>query len=167
MNRRTMLKVTGTGTVGVLAFGAAGCDKKDVSFYVSVFSGAMEELIPLLPGQRTLLERALSAIKTFKSAYDAGKFDNAVTALENASTVLGEIIGQVGNVSDAVKVAITVAGVGLRAIAALLKAQTADPAVQAEMNARAGTPAARHTLSVIERLANAAALDRAYQASKP
>ena len=167
MDRRTMLKVAGTGTVGVLAFGTTGCDKKDVSFYVSVFSGAMEELMPLLPSQNANISRVLSAIKTFKSAYEAGKFDSAVSALENASSVLSEIVAQIGTVSDPVKVAISVGGVALRAIAALLRAQTADPTVQAAVSAKATTKAARSTLSVIDRLASPEALDRVYQASKP
>lgn len=167
MNRRKMLKVTGAGAVGVMAFGASGCRKEDVSFYVSVFQGAMEELKPLLPNQLALITKVIGAIKTFKDAYDAGKFDSALTALENASTVLTEVIGQVGTLSDPVKVALSIGGVALRAIAALLRSQSTQPAVAAAINTRATTAAQQRTLSVIDRLANQAALDRVYQASKP
>lgn len=167
MNRRTMLKVTGTGAVGVMAFGTTSCKKEDVSFYVSVFQGAMEELKPLLPNSLALINKVIGVIKTFKDAYDAGKFDNALTALENVSATLTEIISQVGTLSDPVKVALSVGGVALRAIAALLRSQSTEPAVAAAINARATTAAQQRTLSVIDRLANQAALDRVYQASKP
>lgn len=168
LSKRNFLKVGGLAAVGTLAIGSAGCDKEDIDFYVSTLTGALEELKPLLPNQATLISKAVSIAKSFNSAWQADKFASASAIFENLITTFNEIITAAGlNVSDTVKVVVAVAGVALRAIAVLVKQQAQDPAVAAAVRTTAETPSGSRQKSLVEKLADPAAIDVLFRAAKP
>lgn len=170
VSRRTLIKTGGMAAVGALAIGSAGCDKKDVDFYVATLTGAFEELKPLLPAQSALLAKAISIAKSFNDAYQGGKFDTATKLFENLVSVVGDLIAAAGvNVSGSVKIALAVAGVATRAIAVLMK-QAADdnPQVAAAVNKESTmSKEASARASLIERLADMTTVNSVLEAAKP
>ena len=167
MNRRTLLKTSSVGAIGFLTLGAKGCGK-NLSTYVNVVIGALQELSPLLPGQAQLIAKAVSIAKTFDDAYRAGKFIDAGALFENLAGVISQIAEAAGVASPSVKVAIAVAGIAMRAIAVLLKNQAADPTIAAIVNDRASSNAnVARQRSLIEKMANEKEIDALFAGAKP
>lgn len=165
ITRRSLLKTGGMAAVGSLTIGTAACGK-NLTTYTSIIISALEELSPLLPGQSSFIANAIKIARDFDEAYRAGKFANATTLFANLAGVIGQIADSVGVTSPAVKTTIAIAGVAMRAIAILLKEQSTQPAVTAAVRAQRSTAAVAH-MGVIDRLADAAAADAVFQASKP
>lgn len=164
MNRRQALKLGGLAGVGALTMGVQRCGGPNLSFYVSTIIGAMKDLSPLLPNLSANITKAIKVAETFDAAYRKGDFDSAEKLFENLNSLISQIADDAGIESQQVKLAITFANVGIRAIAAILFAQRDQPAVASAIAKRGAAGKAR--LSVVERLADAAAIDKAYQASK-
>lgn len=160
MNRRSLLKLSATAGVGALTIPLVGCgDKKDVDFYIATVTGAFEQLIPILPAQETLLRKAISIARSVNSAYQAGKFDSALSLANNLVTTINEIIAAAGvNVSTTVKVILSIANVALSAAAVLIK-----NAMPAEVMSRAATPA----MATLESMASPKRVDAVFEASRP
>jgi hypothetical protein len=173
LSKRNFLR-TGAGiAVGSLVFGGAftapSCPgAKNLSTYVNVVIGALQELSPLLPGQAQLIAKAVSIAKTFDDAYRAGKFIDAGALFENLAGVIGQIAESVGVASPSVKVAIAVAGIAMRAIAVLLKSQTSDPTIAAIASDKArSNPNIARQQALIEKLANEKEIDILFKGAKP
>lgn len=168
LSKRTFLKLGGAAAVGTLALGTTACGPS-MSVWVQTITGGLEELKPLLPAQAALLSKAISIAKSFNEAWQDEKFSNALAILENLASTIQQITEAAGvNLSQQVKTMITVVGVALRTIAVLLKAQMDDPAVAATVNDRAmANPSASRQRTLIERLADPAAVDAAFEAAKP
>jgi len=154
MNRRTLLKTGSVGAVGFLTLGAKGCGK-NLSTYVNVVIGTLQELSPLLPGQAQFISKAVGIAKTFDDAYRAGKFMDATALFENLAGVISQIADSAGLSSPSVKVAIAVVGIAMRGIAVLLKDQTSDPTIAAIVSESASkNPVVRRQKSLVEKLAD-------------
>jgi len=172
MNRRKMLSTTALGMTGFAigtAFTAPGCPGgKNLSTYVNIVTGALQELSPLLPGQTQLISKAIGIAKTFDDAYRAGKFVDAAALFENLAGVVSQIAESAGLSSPSVKVAIAVAGIAMRAIAVLLKTQATDPAIAAAVSDSAQrSPSAMRQKSLIEKLADESEINALFQGAKP
>lgn len=154
--------------MGMLTLSTTGCGK-NLSNYVSTIIGAMEELKPLLPNLSASLSKAISIAKSFDEAYRAGKFDSATTLFENLVGVINQIIADAGiNASDSVKIALSVASVGMRAIAVLLRDQATQPAVASAVKEKAKASAASaKRVSLIESLANSKEVNAVFEAARP
>jgi hypothetical protein len=121
MNRRTLLKTGGMAAAGGLTIGVSGCDEKDVDFYIATVTGSMTQLKQFLPNQAALIDRAISIAKSVNSAYQDGKFDSALSLANNLTTTIDEIITAAGiNLSDTVKMILSIANVALGTIAVLI-----------------------------------------------
>src|SRR6266704_962616 len=96
MNRRQMMKVTGTAAIGTLAASQIACTPKDIAFYVSTVVGSLNELSPLLPGAAGLIAQAVTVANDFLTAYKAGKFDNASAIFQNLVSLMTQIGADVG-----------------------------------------------------------------------
>lgn len=168
LSKRTFLKLGGAAAVSALALGTTACGPS-MSVWVQTITGALEELKPLLPAQAALLSKAISIAKSFNQAWQDEKFSNAVTILENLTATIQQIIDAAGvNLSQQVKTMIAVVGIALRTVAVLLKEQMNDPAVATTVNDRAmANPSASRQRTLIERLADPAAVDAAFAAAKP
>lgn len=166
MNRRTLLKTGGLAALGSITLATAACGK-NLSTYVSIIIGALEELSPLVPSASPLISKAIKVAKDFDDAYRAGKFANAISLFENLAGVVGEIADSIGVGSQPVKAAIAVAGIAMRAIAVLLKQQAADPAVASAISAAASSKAGARQKSLVEKLADPNAINQLFEAAKP
>lgn len=165
MNRRTLLKTGALGGVGMLTLGTSACGK-NLSTYVSIIIGALEELSPLLPGQSSVIATAVKIAKDFDEAYRAGKFASATALFSNLAGVIGQIADSIGVSSPAVKTAIAIAGIALRAIAVLLKQQSAEPAVAAVIASQRSAIAIQQ-MDLINRLADPIAVDLIFKNARP
>lgn len=157
-----MIKTSGAAAIGFVALGTSGCGK-NISIYTETVIGSLEELLPLLPNLNDRIKQAISVAKTFDEAYRNGKFESAATLFENLTTLISGIFANLGVMSEAVKLAVAVGGVALRAIAVLLKSQAADPAVAAKVQASPNSSAE----AMIRHMANPAVIDAVVAAVKP
>lgn len=162
MNRRTVLKTGGLAAVGVMTMGAKGCGK-NIGIYTATVIGTLKELLPLLPNLSPRIKQAIAIAETFEKAYQDGKFADAAAIFENLTQVIGEIVNAIGVMNPNVKLAIAVGGIALRAIAAILKGQAADPVVAAAVAASTNQSAK----DMIERMSNQAVIDRVVELVKP
>lgn len=160
MNKRTFLKLSATAGVGALALPTVGCgDKKDVDFYIATVTGALEQLKPLLPNQETLLSKAISIARSVNSAYQDGKFDTALGLANNLVSTINDIIAAAGvNLSNGVKITLSIANVALSAAAVLIK-----NAMPAEVAARVSNPA----METLESMASPKRVNAVFEASRP
>lgn len=169
ISRRSMLR-TGALAAGGFAVGTAftapACNPKNLSVYVQTVVGALKEISPLLPSSADIIAKAIKVAEEFDKAYREGKFENALVLFENLAGFITQIATDVGVDNPTVKIALAVAGIALRAIAVLLKAQESEPAVAdavARANAKPGAAARR---SLVDKLANPIAVNRAFAVSR-
>lgn len=121
-SRRRFLQVGAAAGVGTLVVSQSGCEKKDVDFYIATVTGSLAQLKTFLPNQATLIDRAVSIAKSVNDAYQDGKFDSALSLARNLTTTINELIAAAGvNLSDTVKIIISIANVALGAVAVLIE----------------------------------------------
>lgn len=169
MNRREMISTTtvaGLGAVGGFAFTAPACSGKDLSGWVVTIDAYYDEVKILLPGLglgqavvariSDLIDKATKIAKQFDDAYQAGKFENAVSLFSSLGGLVTQIAGEL-NVTDnrIVKLALVGIQIARISIASLLKVQADNqPQVAARASAMRSTSASADTaLAEIERLA--------------
>lgn len=138
-----------------------GCGPK-VSFYIQTFSGALIELKPLLPGAAGLIGKAIAAASDFDKQYRRGDFTSAIVTLQSLSADVSEIANDAGVDSPKIKGIIAVAGIALRAVAAILAEQQTQPAVAA--GAAAANSQQQQAVREVKRLA--ASVDRVFAVIK-
>lgn len=159
LSKRNFLKVSGMAGVGTLALGTTACEKKDVDFYIATVTGSMTQLKQFLPNQAVLLDRAISIAKEVNRAYQDGKFDTALGLARNLTTTINDIITAAGvNLSNTVKVIISIANVALAAVAVLIEGSI--PASQAN---RALSPDAEK----VREMASPKRVNAIFEASRP
>ena len=125
MNRRTFAKCSAL-TVGALTLGTAGCEKKDVDFYIATVTGALQQLKQFLPNQADLLTRAIAIAREVNQAYQDGKFDTAIGLANSLTATIESVITAAGvNLSDPVKMILAIANVALSTVAVLIGNSTA------------------------------------------
>lgn len=168
MNRRQMIKgsvITGAaiGIGGPTVLLQTACAPKNLSLYVQTVVGSLQELSPLLPSSAQLIAKAVKIANDFDAAYKAGRFTDATTLFTNLSDLLSQITGDAGVNSPTIKIALAVAGIAMRAIAVLLKSQSTQPAVATAIKGNTSA-AARQQMSLINNLANDAAVNQIFQA---
>lgn len=156
MNRRSMMKLSGAAIVGAAVVTQVGCEKKDVDFYIATVTGSMAQLKPLLPNQAALLDKAISIAKSVNQAYQDGKFDSALSLANNLTTTINEIITAAGvNLSDTVKMIISIANVALGTVAVLIENS-------ASRSSRAASPGA----AKVRALASPKRVDAIFEAAR-
>lgn len=169
ISRRSMLGtgalVAGSFAVGV-GFTAPACNPKNLSVYVQTIVGALEEISPLLPNSAAIIAKAVKVAKDFDDAYRAGKFENALVLFENLAGFISQIANDVGVNNPTIQIALAVAGIALKGIAVLLKSQESEPQVVAAMERANAKPGAAARRSLVERLANPTAVEKAFAASR-
>ena len=160
MDRRSMMKLTAIAGVGAVTLPMTGCgDKEDVDFYIATVTGSFEQLKSLLPNQVALLTKAISIAKSVNDAYQAGKFDSALSLANNLVSTINEIIAAAGvNLGNGVKITLSIANVALSAAAVLIK-----HAMPAEVAARASSPA----METLESMASPKRVEAVFAASRP
>lgn len=157
VTRRNLLKTGGLAVVGSLTMGTAGCPKKDVDFYVATVTGSLAQLKQFLPNQAALIDRAISIAKSVNKDYQDGKFDSALSLANNLTTTIDEIITAAGvNLSDTVKMILSIANVALGTIAVLID------------NSRpSGVVIASDAAQTMQSLASPKRVNAIFEASKP
>jgi hypothetical protein len=174
LSRRTALKHIGTGSLIAVAAPTLllqeACKPKDLNVYVQTVVGALQEIQPLLPALSGKIGAAIKVALDFNAQYQRGDYVTATQTFETLASNVSEIITDIGvSLSPAIKVALTVAGIGLRAIAVLLKAQSEQPQVAKAIKGMKASsiPPPPNAGSRILKLADPVALDKAFEASKP
>lgn len=165
ITRRSMLKVgtvAGLGAVGGFAFTAPACpDKKNLSFWDETIIGALEEVSLIVTSQAANIKKIVAVIRDFDAAYKAEQFANALSLFTNLTSLIDTLITDLGvGISPVIKTALTLANIGIRAIALLLKQQGEN--IPAVVNA---SPSPQ--IENVRKLANLKAIDAIYQASRP
>jgi len=166
MNRRDLIK-SGAAGVGVVALGGLqiNCKPKDVSFWTGSVIGGLEEIAVLVPVQAANIKKIVAVMRDFDSAYAAGKFADALTFFQSATSLIDQLIIDLGvNLDSQIKTAIAIAGVAIRMIALLLQRQGES---QPEVVAAVAQGAQAKAVKTIRRLADEKALDTIYAAAKP
>lgn len=162
MNRRQFTKQAAlTLTVAGLAGSAFKCGSEKVSLYISTINGLLREIAVLLPAQSQTIAKLLALATDFDTAYRRGDFDSADSLFNTLVSNLTTFTTDLGvNLSDQVKMWLAVIGATVRTIAVLLRDQVAtQPAI-------AGRARAARSAGAVERLADSAAVDAAFQAAK-
>lgn len=165
VSRRRMIKLTALAGASTLVMGTSKCGApKNLSFYVSTIVGALKDLSPLVPNLGDKIAKAITIAEAFDKAYRDGKFEDATAVFNNLVSVIEEITAAAGIDNDQIKLVLAVASIALRTIALLLLNQSEQPEVAAEIAKRSAR--GKSESAVIRRLANSAAVNKAYQASK-
>lgn len=121
LSKRNFFVVGGAAALGTLVLGSSACEKKDVDFYIATVTGSLTQLKPLLPNQIDLLNRAISIAREVNSAYQDGKFDSALGLANSLTATIESVIIAAGvNLSDAVKMILSIANVALGTVAVLI-----------------------------------------------
>lgn len=161
MNRRTFI---GTSTVAGVAIATTGfqCGKPK-AVAITIITGAVAELRLLFPDLAVLSKISALAV-SFKTAWDAGKFDDARTFFANLDTTIGQVISDLGiNATTRVKLILATLGIGLRVVAALIQEQgAAQPGAVKAARARAAGAIDRVAV-----LSDATAADALLKSSRP
>lgn len=162
LSRRSFTQSLCLAGAGSLVIGGAvvtsGCGK-NISIYTATVIGTLKELRPLLPNLADRLNQAIAIAETFDKAYREGKFLSAALTFENLTLVVNEIVKAIGIMSDQVRIAIAVGGVALHGIAAILKAQSTEPAVAAAVAAAQDSKSMSAKL-MIERMGDMATINQ-------
>lgn len=166
MNRRELIKssmvVGGVALIGGSTLTQIACSPPKLNTWVQTIVGAIGELKPLLPAQAALLGKIAKVASDFNSAYQAGKFRDAITIFENLSTLIDQLIADVGvSPSQQVKIILAVTGVALRTIAVILRDQANNSTV-------AGIVAGNDSSAVklVDRLSEPREVDSLFKAIK-
>lgn len=165
MDRRQFTKRAAlTLTVAGLSGSAFKCGSEKVSLYVSTINGLLKEISTLMPAQAQTVSKLIALATDFDVAFRRGDFNNADSLFSTLTTNLTTFTTDLGvNLSDQMKMWLAVIGATVRTIAVLLKDQ-----VEAQSVAVRSIIAAKalKSESAVRRLANSAAVDAAFQASK-
>lgn len=164
MNRRQVLIGGGMAALAVATTGCPGA--KNLSFYVSTVVGALKDLSPLIPNLGPTIAKAIKIAEDFDEAYRKGAFENAMALFENLAGLVSQITESAGVDNQQVKLAIAVASIALRTIAVLLKTQADNPEVAAVISGKHTSASVKRQVSLVERLADTAAVDTAFKAAK-
>jgi hypothetical protein len=167
VSRRDLIKgaaiVGGVTLIGGGTLSQVACSGPKLSTWVQTIIGALEELKPLLPAQTSAITKIIKVATDFNAAYQSGKFKDAITIFENLSTLVDQLISDLGTPSQQVKVIVAVVGIALRTIAVLLRNQASQPEVAATV-AAAGESSA---VNVVKRLSEPSAIDALFRTVKP
>lgn len=159
MDRRTMLKTGSLAGIGALTLGTAACEKKDVDFYIAVVTGSMTQLKPFLPNQTVLIDKVISIAKSVNEAYQAGKLDSALLLANNLTAAINEVITAADvNLSDTVKMILSIANVALGTVAVLIEHSRPVPLVNRTMSSAEDN---------LRSLSSPTRVDAIFQASRP
>lgn len=167
MTRRQFTK-RGALTLAVAGFTSTAwrCGSEKITIYVQTIVAFLKELAGLVPGQGPLIAKIVAVAEQFDAAYRRGDLANASVFFNTLADNVNSLITALGlNLSARIKTVLAIVNSSVRLIAVLLKEQgMTQPAMVAE--ARATSSAMAKAIDAIERLANEAAVDAAYQASK-
>lgn len=167
MNRRQFTK---RGALTLATAGLAGsafrCGSEKITIYVQTITAFLKEIAGLIPNQGPFISKIIAVAEQFDAAYRRGDLTNASTFFNTLADNIASLVAAVGiNLSARVKVGLAIVNSTVRLIAVLLKEQgMTQPAMVAI--ARASSPAMATAIGTIERLADEAAVNAAFQASK-
>lgn len=162
MNRRTFIGTGALAGAGALIAAETGCAPKSVEVEIGILQSSIIALKPLLPAQATLLDKIGKLAGDFNTSYKAGNFTSAKDFFNSLADNIDVLISDVGGATPRVQFLVALAGVAIRAVAALLNEQgTTQPAAGAM-----ATSLSPDTVNRVQQLGGADAAARMLQSVK-
>ena|SRR5215217_4689031 len=162
LSKRQFLKVAGVASIGVLVVSTTACPGgAKVTIYMQTISGLLNEIALLMPAKSEFIRKTLKIAADFDAAYRRGDLANADAFFNTLTSNLTTLTVDLGvNLSDQMKMWLAVIGATVRTVAVLLRDQVGNTSTAKSIAKSAKSAAA------VERLANASAVDAAFQAAR-